>query len=143
MHDIGRLGLLAAHTGRYAELLNRITGNNSALMEAERLLFSIDHCEAGAWLTRTWGLPEEFRETGAHHHETFEAASRDQNELVKMACCLAHAMGFKAAPLIDSDPIDSILKTIPDLPDPRSRFSLSDLSAFLETELRAGPASVQ
>ena len=143
MHDIGRLGLLTAHTGRYAELLNRITGPNAAMMEAERLLFSFDHCEAGAWLTRTWGLPEEFRETGMHHHEPFQGIAGDQTDLLKMACSLAQALGFKAAPLIDSEPIESILEKIPESPNPRSPFSLSDLSVFLENELRVAPSLLQ
>jgi len=143
MHDIGRLGLLAAHTGHYAELLNRISGSHAGLLEAERLLFSIDHCEAGAWLTRTWGLPEEFRQTSAHHHEPLEGIAGSETDLVKMACCLAHAMGFKAAPLIDSEPAESILERIPDLPGPPRQFSLADLSTFLQGELQVEPASLQ
>ena len=69
MHDIGRLGLLAAHGSRYADLLGRVSGSNQNLMDAERMLFLVDHCQAGAWLTRTWGLPPEFQETSANHHK--------------------------------------------------------------------------
>ena len=141
MHDIGRLGLLAAHSGRYAELLNRVTGSNSDLLDAERMLLTVDHCQAGEWLTRTWGLPKEFQAAAAHHHEPLEGSAGDQIDLVRMACSLA--LGFKAAPLIETESVEAILETIPDLPAPRSQFSLSDLSTHLQNELQVGPASVQ
>lgn len=138
MHDIGRLGLLAVHPVQYAELLSRITGNNLDLMQAEQVLFSVDHCEAGAWLTRTWGLPKEFGSTGAHHHQPFEGASGDPADLVKMACALAQALGFASAPLVGCEPVESILQRVPNSTGLGQRFCLSDLSTLVENDMLAG-----
>lgn len=142
MHDIGRLGLLAGYTAKYAELLTRATGNTDALLEAERLLFSVDHCEAGLWLTRTWGLPEEFWETAAHHHEPV-GPNGAREDLIRVSCSLAQAMGFKAAPNIESEPVDTVAARIPETVSPRSQLRLVELTDHLNQELSVDGAMVQ
>jgi len=134
MHDIGRLGLLSAHRRPYAELLERISGTNGCLMDAERALFSMDHCEAGEWLMRTCGLPAEFQETAAHHH-TADGISGDQNDLVACACSLAQALGFRAAPLVNGEPLEVVLDRVPAGTHLMSQFSANDLSYFVGKEL--------
>jgi HD-like signal output (HDOD) protein len=135
IHDIGRLGLLSAHGSRYAELLQRASGSNQTLMEAEQLLFSVDHCEAGQWLTRTWGLPEEFQETASTHHRYVAGAVREINDLVACACALAQALGFRAAPLVEGETFETLLERVPGSTDSVTQFSASDLSGLVCQEL--------
>lgn len=135
MHDIGRLGLLSAHSKSYADLLERVAGTNETLMEAERLTFSMDHCEAGEWLTRTCGLPKEFQETAGSHHREFEGVPRDANDLVACACAIAQALGFRAAPLLESEPLEALLERVPAGTHIMSQFSATDLSHFVCKEL--------
>ena len=135
IHDIGRLGLLSAHGSRYADLLDRVSGTNQNLMDAERALFLADHCQAGAWLTRTWGLPPEFQETSAHHHQPVTGALRDYGDVVACACVLAQAMCFRAAPLIETDPPEAILERVPNAMSPSSGLCLGELSAFIRSEI--------
>jgi len=59
LHNIGSLGLFVAHPRTYAELLESATGEN--LLEKERAVLGIDHCEAGGWLARNWGFPDDLR----------------------------------------------------------------------------------
>ena len=141
MHDIGRLGLLAAYTSRYAELLTKAAGTTQDLLEAERLL-SMDHCEAGRWLTKTWGLPQEFCLVAAHHHEPTQGSVGDKTDLVRLACSMAQSLGFKAAPLIAHEPLDAVLDRIPSSANPRSRFCLADLNDYLQAELSADSSTV-
>jgi HD-like signal output (HDOD) protein len=51
MHDIGRLGMLAAYP-EYPLLLASASGSPQDLLERERTCCSVNHCEAGLWLTR-------------------------------------------------------------------------------------------
>jgi HD-like signal output (HDOD) protein len=135
MHDIGRLALLSAHGRRYAELLERVSGTNDVLMEAERILFSMDHSEAGEWLTRTCGLPTEFQATAATHHRAVEGVARDSNDLVACACAMAQALGFRAAPLVDGESLAMLLERVPAGAHLMSQFSATDISHFVEQEL--------
>jgi HD-like signal output (HDOD) protein len=135
MHDIGRLGLLSAHRKRYAELLEQASGTNETLMEAERFLFSMDHCEAGEWLAKTCGLPVEFQETAATHHRAVEGVLRDYSDLVACACAMAQALGFRAAPAVESESLDDLLERIPAGPQLMSQFSATDLTSFVGKEL--------
>jgi HD-like signal output (HDOD) protein len=135
MHDIGRLGLLSAHGSRYADLLGRITGTNENLMDAERMLFLVDHCQAGAWLTRTWSLPPEFQESSANHHKPVAGTLRDHTDVTACACALAQSLGFRAAPLIEAEPAEAILERVPNAMSPRLNLDLSDLSNQIRSEI--------
>src|SRR5262249_54198813 len=59
LHNIGCLGLFVAHPGTYAELLADTRADK--LLERERATLGIDHCEAGGWLARNWGFPDDLR----------------------------------------------------------------------------------
>lgn len=134
MHDIGRLGMLSAYP-EYPAILEMGSGSNLDLMEAERESFSVSHCEAGFWLTRIWSLPEEFGEFASHHHTPVEGKAGDRVDLVRVACLLAQSQGFKAAPLIDCEDADTLVKAIPETLRSRSRFSLEGLQCRLQKEL--------
>jgi putative nucleotidyltransferase with HDIG domain len=135
MHDIGRLGLLSAHGRPYAELLERVAGTNQTLMDAERIMFSMDHCEAGEWLTRTCGLPKEFQESAGTHHGNFDGMMGDANDLVACACAMAQALGFRAAPLVESESLEGLLERVPSGMHLMTQFSAAEISHFVSQEL--------
>jgi putative nucleotidyltransferase with HDIG domain len=139
MHDIGRLGMLAAYP-EYPPLLAAATGSPQELLERERTAFSVNHCEAGLWLTRIWGLPEEFWAAAAHHHAAVTGALGDRTDLVRLSCLFAEGMGFKPAPQVPCEPVESLIQRIPDGVLPRSRFSLQGLSDRLRKELQVDAA---
>ncbi len=135
MHDIGRLGLLSAHGRLYADLLERVSGTNEALMDAERIMFSMDHCEAGEWLTKTCGLPKEFQETACTHHHKVDGVLRDSNDLVACACAMAQALGFRAAPQVEGQSLEMLLERVPSVTHLPTDVSAADLSHFVSKEL--------
>ncbi|HLK67146.1 MAG TPA: HDOD domain-containing protein [Bryobacteraceae bacterium] len=136
MHDIGRLGMLSAYPD-YPNLLATATGSPHDLLAREQSSFSVNHCQAGMWLTRIWGLPEEFGAAASQHHEPLTATPSDRVDLIRFSCAFAESMGFKPATKVDCVPVEDLVARIPDTVLPRSRFSLDRLSDRLWKELQA------
>jgi putative nucleotidyltransferase with HDIG domain len=135
MHDIGRLGMLAAYP-EYPVLLAVQAASPREMLEKEHAKFSVNHCEAGFWLTRIWRLPEEFWEAAADHHADVTGTPGDRTDLVRLSCLFAETLGFKPAPLVPCKTVESLVEWIPDTVLPRSRFSVTGLSQRLKRELQ-------
>ena len=67
--------------------------------------------------------------------EAFEKAG-DRVDLVRLSCLFAEALGFKPAPKVECEPVESLIGRIPEGGLPRSRFSLGGLSDRLRKELQ-------
>lgn len=96
LHNIGSLGLFVAHTRTYAEVLE--ASKSEDLMEHEREAFGIDHCEAGAWLAQSWGLPEDVQHIVNSHHQPLNNGTFDVPDLVKVGVLLTDSLGFDVVP---------------------------------------------
>ncbi|MCP5118371.1 MAG: HDOD domain-containing protein, partial [bacterium] len=93
LHDVGRMALISAQGDDYAELI----GSQSdllTLIEAEHDRFGINHCEAGRWLLENLGLPEEFQEVAALHHEPPDRDQLSAPGLVHIGSGTADMAGF-------------------------------------------------
>jgi putative nucleotidyltransferase with HDIG domain len=95
LHDIGRFALLVKYPQAYADLLSVVVENKFHLLESERDLFDIDHCEAGAWLAKQWGFPQDLALAVSQHHAPPEANKFDLLRLVHVCCRLADSLGFE------------------------------------------------
>ncbi len=132
MRDIGRLALLVKHSEAYEKLLADSTERGSDLMAAERELFDIDHCSAGAWLIEKMPFPE-LREIVAWHHEPVAAGPFRMLQLVQIADRMADALGFG---VMASAPVPNFEDVRNDLPEhSRARFSADPPE--LRTEVQA------
>ena len=123
LHDIGRLGLLAAYPVEYTNVLNVAVEYSFDVLHCERELFDIDHCEAGAWLAEQWKLPAEFGLIAAHHHEDQPIDPHrkpDLMMLVRMGCRLADALDFSVIETRQTATVDELLERLPDAA--RNRF---------------------
>jgi len=73
MHDIGKLVLLQylKNEKRDAELAEfskyAVSGGDKAI-DAERILFRVTHMDIGAYLAKSWSMPEEMVTAIANHH---------------------------------------------------------------------------
>ena len=92
LHNVGRLGLFVAHPRAYAELLT--TPAESGILDREREAFGLDHCEAGAWLAHSWGLPGDLEVVIAGHHEPPGSTGFELADLVRVAVLLTDSLGF-------------------------------------------------
>ena len=93
-HDLGRMGLLAAHPTEYTQLALAAHNTEPDIRAKEQEQFGMDHCRAGALLAKAWGLPEVLRRTTEFHHEP--SANRDLFSLVHLSCRLADDLMFQA-----------------------------------------------
>ncbi len=94
LHDIGRLGLLAAYPAKYQQTLREAAARALDLLDYEREKFGVDHCEAGRWLAERWALPDEFRFIAGRHHDLPDGSPFDLRTLVHIACRLADHLGY-------------------------------------------------
>ena len=118
LHDIGRLGLLAAYPVEYANVLNVAVEYSFDLLHCERELFDIDHCQAGAWLAEQWKLPAELATIAAHHHDeptlTYANQPPDLLLMVRLACRLADLLDFSVVKARQSMTVEQILEYLPE-----------------------------
>jgi len=96
LHNIGSLGLFVAHPRTYAELLAGTRGD--CLLEKERSVLGIDHCEAGGWLARNWGFPDDLRRVVVTHHEAPRQGAFETADLVRVAVLMTDSLGFAFIP---------------------------------------------
>jgi HD-like signal output (HDOD) protein len=113
LHEMGRLGLLITYPKEYGLLASQPISDMQSSLEAERQLLGLDHCQAGLWLTRTWNLPEEFRDANARHHEPPQGP-RDLLFAVRAGCLLAETLGFpEAMPPTEMPTLDELESVLP------------------------------
>ena len=96
LHNIGSLGLFVAHPRTYADLLAGVRGD--CLLEKERSVLGIDHCEAGGWLARNWGFPDDLRHVVVTHHAPTRQGVFETADLVRLAVLMTDTLGFAFVP---------------------------------------------
>ncbi len=94
LHDLGRLGLLAAYAEEYSKLALTSNESTAEILEAEKEGFGMTHCRAGELLAKAWSLPESLRQVAAHHHDT--EPEHGLVALVQLCCRLADDLEFQA-----------------------------------------------
>jgi putative nucleotidyltransferase with HDIG domain len=113
LHDLGRLGLLKAYAKPYAVLLADTYENAAQLLDAERDRFEMDHCQAGLWLTRSWGFPEEFQSIAARHHDGRFTPDQGIVALAGVSCVLADTLGFSCMNYQQAATIEETMAALP------------------------------
>lgn len=94
LHDLGRMGLLAAYPEEYSAFAQRVYTCAAEIVEREREAFQIDHCEAGERLAAAWKIPEPLAQAITGHHQPPEGG--DLRFLVQLSCRLADNLMFKS-----------------------------------------------
>lgn len=67
LHDTGKLVLNTEMPDEYAEVLNRVGGQDALSETVEHEIFGAGHPEVGAYLIGLWGLPDALVEAVAYH----------------------------------------------------------------------------
>lgn len=94
LHNLGMLGLMSAYPAEYARMLEVATDFGFDLLKAERDLFEIDHCAAGAYLAQDWNFPDELAAAIAVHHDEPVPGQTGLDSLVQVSWRLADSLGF-------------------------------------------------
>lgn len=95
LHDIGKLVTSAYLAQESTAVVERLKLERCSFVEAERDLLGVDHAEVGSAMAEQWRLPEAFGAVARLHHSP-EPGGHLVIDLVHVADCLAHAMGYGA-----------------------------------------------
>jgi hypothetical protein len=115
MHEIGRFALAVLRPKEYAALLETHCGSAASILEPERQLFGVDHCEAGLQLVADWNLPRSFGAFVGHREPAMEPGSSwRMGDLVHMSCRMADAAGFIAFAGCEVTPYEELLGELPE-----------------------------
>jgi len=136
LHDLGRLGLLAAHPDEYAALALSAYESSDEILAAEQAGFGMTHCRAGALLAGAWNLPDPLEQVTTHHHEG--ASENELVALVQLCCRLADDFLFQAILRRDvHKPEQTIAQYAPALLQEELAARLEETSAAVITAIQA------
>lgn len=95
LHDIGKVIIKIKFEDDYGQILAYMLEKDISLREAERAFLETDHAEVGAWLAKSWYLPEKLIEPVAcHHNVELSDAHQVKTAVVHLADILIKATGF-------------------------------------------------
>jgi HD-like signal output (HDOD) protein len=139
LHDIGRLGLLVAWPDDYNRILEESSRDGSSLLELERELFNMDHCEVGHLLAGQWKLPPQFLAVAGHHHDPRpESEDLTHLRIAHIGCRMADTLGYWAArPVASAEPRE-LLALLPPAVRERLPADLEALRTLIEHSVSDG-----
>jgi putative nucleotidyltransferase with HDIG domain len=135
LHDIGRVALATFMPDSYARVLERGADQPQNLLQVERELCGIDHCQAGRSLVTSWKLPEAFLEITACHHDR-EARPPGTASLIPPSCELADALGFSVIHCRSARSYAKILAEFPERARTRFPADAQELSLEIANEIK-------
>lgn len=95
LHDIGKVIIRIKCSTAENDILGLIHTRQIYTLEAEREVIDTDHAEVGAWLSKSWFLPEKLGEPIAFHHDVAKSENyRTKTAVVHIADVLIKASGF-------------------------------------------------
>jgi putative nucleotidyltransferase with HDIG domain len=95
LHDIGKVIIRINFGDEYQKLLELIKKREITILDAEHELLGMDHTEVGAWLVKSWFLPDKLIEPISCHHNVAAASSHQvKASVVHLADILIKASGF-------------------------------------------------
>jgi HD-like signal output (HDOD) protein len=113
VHDIGRLALLSAFPEKYEQILNVQPSDDFDLLQCEKSIFDIDHCQAGKWILEQWDFPQELREVAFLHHQRPQRNSSVLLRIVYVGWRIADLLGFSVLSQPTVGQIDEITSVLP------------------------------
>jgi HD-like signal output (HDOD) protein len=135
LHELGRIGLLAAYPDEYSRLALAAHDSVEEILTAEHTAFGMDHCEAGTLLAKAWALPKPFQQAIAYHKAA--AQGREIGSLVQFCCHLADDLMFQAIHHRDTlKPFETVQQYAPPA-------LVSQLTSHLETAKMAVIVAIQ
>jgi len=118
LHGIGLLGMAVVRPKEFIHLLGTHVGTRATIMERERAIFGIDHCELGRRLIAEWQLPEDFASIIAALFATRRCDGQwGMPEIIGLSCRMADTAGFAAFSACHAAPFAELVEELP----PRER----------------------
>ncbi len=137
LHDVGMLAMVTTHIEEYSELVQLRTLDPASFLQRERELLGIDHCEAGRWLLMDWGLPPEFTEAAARHHDAQQPADAEITSVVQLGCATATLAGFSVCDTLQEWDQELVLSQLPENSREKFRAELEDFPLTIATKINS------
>jgi len=113
LHNLGTLGMMSAFPDEYSRMLEVSNDFGFDLLQTERDLFEVDHCQAGAYLAQAWDFPDDLIDALASHHDEPVPASVSLDNLIKISWRLADTLGYTAFSPDKEWPFETLIELIP------------------------------
>lgn len=95
LHDIGKQVMEHYAPEETDQVITTAEKERCSFIEAERMLFDVDHAELGGWLAETWDLPRGLQDAIKEHHDTANMTSDPQmTAVIQFANYLAKVKGM-------------------------------------------------
>ena len=78
VHDVGKIVIASACPEHFELIHQPVEGANTTLIEREREILGLDHCEVGAMYLRSHNLPDALVDVALYHHAPQRAAHHAQ-----------------------------------------------------------------
>jgi putative nucleotidyltransferase with HDIG domain len=114
LHDIGRLVLLRTDSASYESIFSSVTAPDFDLLNYERGLFGVDHCQAGQWVLEKWEFPKELCEVASRHHTPPGAGASDLRRIVYAGWRIADLLGFSELKHPAGEELATIASVLPE-----------------------------
>jgi putative nucleotidyltransferase with HDIG domain len=114
LHNLGTLGMMSAFPDEYSRMLEVSNDFGFDLLQTERDLFEIDHCEAGAYLAQDWDYPDELALAIATHHDDPAHGEISFDNLIRVSWRLSDTLGYAAFSPDKVWPYQELLNFVPD-----------------------------
>jgi putative nucleotidyltransferase with HDIG domain len=94
LHDIGRIVLDQHFPDEFQEIVSLAQEQGISLMEAERKVLGVTHCDVGYWVTENWNLPTMLTDSILFHHSPFSCReSYVLTSIIHVADTISKAFG--------------------------------------------------
>jgi putative nucleotidyltransferase with HDIG domain len=137
LHDIGRLGFHLSSQEDYSSLAKLEILEIDEALRVERVLFGMNHCEAGAAMSRTWGFPEALERHIRRHHDQVPLEQDPIDYSLQLACRLAEALGYPEFPVPSGASKLGLEEAIPARFRNNSKFTPECLAAVVDAHFAA------
>jgi putative nucleotidyltransferase with HDIG domain len=98
LHDIGKLVVAVHYPEKYSIVVNEVQRTGAPMVEAERKIFSYDHCQVGSALAVQWRFPPDTAlMIGSHHLADGVVPARKDIAAVHIGNILCMALGLGAS----------------------------------------------
>jgi len=95
LHDIGKVIISLKCSEAETAIRDKIREQKIYMREAEQQVLDTDHAEVGAWLSKSWFLPDKLSEPISFHHDVIKSENhRIKTSVVHIADVLIKASGF-------------------------------------------------
>lgn len=136
MHDIGRLGLIAAYPEDYEKVVRNAAEQSLDILTFEEERFGVHHAEAGRMLAELWGLPAEIVLITGRHHDPCEGSELTLLRIVHVACRLADRLGYDVVRPLGNLSIPDVIAELPEQARARLRQDPKGLAQRIEDRIR-------